>query len=445
LAQGPFLVDARFASMVQESTQNQWSHQGQDSFKEGVELADSYTKGKCSQSSRPGTFGGQFPWAGCRYKVKVHSSASLLSWMNQALTVFLDQLIFAEDGTIRRKNGKPLTVCNCELRWRWDALGSKLMIEFLSGGRTLGKRWDELTPDREVNSVVSKWEGVAHVGASTYLFTLSLADPPLEQPQAWCESVLANKGSFVADDSSSDSEEPDEVPVVDIVNRIVAKYNGCKESDKESIDHILKIVDRMWLQELVLQSRAELLEILIVAAAEVEQLKAVSWELRSEWGPSEGEKLSIVTRILEEIPKVKALALDSLKVRSAARKTISLDGGLEGLNRTLAAQLDEVADGFRPLVDQLVQPTHADEVGKGAKRRLNNVLAELSALSDLKEANCDIFLQMEESLEDLLSSESAFTDTVLQAARANPQNADLQKTCAETLMCRPDATCCTTT
>lgn len=69
---------------------------------------------------------------------------------------------------------------------------------------------------------------------------------------------------------------------------------------------------------------------------------------------------------------------------------------------------------------------------------LDNVMSEFEAIGTLKEANSNMFVELQDHLDDLQVGEIAFTDTVLQAARANPQNAPLQKKCIETLLCMPD-------
>jgi len=382
-------------------------------------------------SNQASDYGGDFPWAGRTYRLKVESGgATLLRWASQMAKTVADQRIFHSDGSIRLKSLKPVTMAGVQLCWRWDPLSARMIIDFLWQGKKLGWRWDELTPVGDEMSMVSKWNGIGHVGASSYSFSLTLIE--LERPlfaQSWPTvrasvldmSMNVNHSSLAGEVDLGKSVVVEDT---DIVKNIVSRYSSCMDSGKANIQRILEIIDRMWLQELVLQSRAELLNNLVGAAADIE---------------NGSEPNEIITRTLHEVDSVNAMVLDSVRVRSEARGSVSLAGGLEALHHIIAEQLEEVAEGLRPLIDQLVEPTLVGEVSKHAERMLRNILEEMEALSELKEANSDTFMVLEESLDDLHSGESAFIDTILQVARANPQNSHLQKTCVETLMCTPDA------
>lgn len=128
------------------------------------------------------------------------------------------------------------------------------------------------------------------------------------------------------------------------------------------------------------------------------------------------------------------MAFDSLKVRSDARETISFKGGLEGLRHVLAAQLRDASEEMAALIHQLVDPESAGKVRKCAENRLENLMGEHRALSELKEANSDTFLALEETLDDVQQGVVAFTETLLLVAQANPENMFLQKTSIEALM-----------
>jgi len=133
---------------------------------------------------------------------------------------------------------------------------------------------------------------------------------------------------------------------------------------------------------------------------------------------------------LDEVGVVRDLAFESFQVRSEARE--SLEGALEELRSSLAAQLEEAEKSIVPLIRQLIEPDAAD-VKKIAGKMLDHVLAELDGLSYLKDANSNMFIDLQENLENLQTGEEAFTNTVLRAASANPQNASLQKICIDAL------------
>lgn len=389
-----------------------------------------------------GTYGGNFPWTGRRYKIKVHGSPNPLQWISSVLNMFVDERIFHADGTLRRKNLNPHTVGRAQPCWRWDPLGGCMMIDFLWDDRRLAWRWDELRPDGEISSLVSKWHGIAHVGTSMYSFSMIL----VEEPQCLPQKKLSSRPLFQLSDSELDISmdvkcasvvEPVVSPAAaggGTIRSIADRYCDSMDRNKAHIVQVLAVIDRMWLQELILQSSAEFLSHLIRAAEEVE-LSSNPDEMLSR--TLKGYDIHV--QIQDELRKVNALAFDSLKVRFEARGEVSLTGGLDGLRQTLAAQLDELDKEVQPLMDQLLEPMGAAEVRENAAKRLRNTLTELGDLSDLKEANSDTFLLLEEHLGDLQNVGSAFNHTVLQAARANPQNTHLQKTCHETLSRTPDA------
>lgn len=304
-----------------------------------------------------------------------------------------------------------------------------MVIDFLKNSNKLGWRWDELKPDGDASSLVTQWHGIAHVGKSTCSYTMSLVDAESSPKKldSWHlgdavedVSLRVNRGSIYVD-SSAYNPAVDGLPIadtVDAIKRIASRYAVCTHINKANMKRLAGTIDNLWLQELILQSSGELFNVLIGAASEVQI------------GTQPKE---VLARSLKDVADLRAEAFDSLKVRYEARGEVTLDGGLEGLRSILSVQLDEISGEVKGLLEQLREPTSARDIRRCAEKRLQNAAAELYVLSDLKMANSDTFLLLEEHLDDLQHEETAFAEAVQQAARANPQNTCLQRTCAETL------------
>jgi len=298
---------------------------------------------------------------------------------------------------------------------------------------------------RRTSAVVSKWNGKAHIGKTTYAYTMSLLEEekPTQKEALLClgDSVVDvslrvnHSGSLVGETLKT----PRATPVLakcleedldtsgycmdeDTVQKIAYRYSDCMTSEKASINHILGIIDHMWLQELALHSSAELLGILSQAADEV--ISGASAD-------------DVQKSAVKQLQTVDDMALESMRVRYEARGSVSDADGLDGLRQILLSQLEDAAGAVRSMAEQLSDPRRASKLRETITRRLRNVESELITLSDLKTANSDIFLVMEERLDDLEIDETSFTSTVLQAARANPENMGLLKICVETLACPP--------
>jgi len=67
---------------------------------------------------------------------------------------------------------------------------------------------------------------------------------------------------------------------------------------------------------------------------------------------------------------------------------------------------------------------------------LHGVKDEFEAIYSLKEANSQTFMQLQDDMHNLQHGEASFVETMILAARANPQNVSLQKTCIEALIFR---------
>lgn len=371
-------------------------------------------------------------WTGIPYAVEVTGGAPLLKWANQALAVIIGrQLVFGADGSVcidiesprkgaRSNNMRPRTILGTiTLRWRWDAPNGRMLINFYRRDRPLDWRWDELKADGDVTSLVSKWYGVAHVGLSTFSYTLSLNEDSAPRDTSLSGSLLVDRGSLI--EESFRPSLASSLLEASAVEKIVNQYDDYVEHQKAHIQSTLEIIDRMWLQELVLQCQAEILTVLIAGMSRVEH---------------GAEPHELFESTLAGVQRVRTVAFESLNVRADARETVALDGGLEAIRLTLTAQLEETENDVKPLIDKLVEPLHVSQARVDAENMLSRVMDEFEAIYSLKEANSNTFMQLQDDMHELQDGEESFVETMIQVARANPQNASLQKTCIQALIFR---------
>mmetsp|Transcript_32864 Transcript_32864/g.61614 ORF Transcript_32864/g.61614 Transcript_32864/m.61614 type:complete len:210 (-) Transcript_32864:157-786(-) len=123
-------------------------------------------------------YGGDFPFVGAPYVLRVHRGATPLQWLNsltQRLFV-LDSLVLTADGGFRRPGEEePLfPMGNFNLKWRWDPNASKLVIDFWKDQKLLQWRWDELIPSNDLRfpSLVPDWSGTGHVSGSSFSYSM---------------------------------------------------------------------------------------------------------------------------------------------------------------------------------------------------------------------------------------------------------------------------------
>jgi hypothetical protein len=123
-------------------------------------------------------YGGAFAWVGAEYRLKVAGGLSLLQWLNRATNSLLNlsSLCFCEDGGFRRPDSeKPIfPVRGVDLRWRYDPVGARIIIDFFRRGEIQPWRWDELqiSPDLRFPSTVPDLYGTGHVGKRTFIFSM---------------------------------------------------------------------------------------------------------------------------------------------------------------------------------------------------------------------------------------------------------------------------------
>jgi len=133
-------------------------------------------------------YGGDFPWVGVKYELRMMNSVSplqLLNKLSQKLLLPRVIVMYSGGGFRRAEDLEPLfPFGGMDLRWRWDAAQSRIVIDFLTDGKVLQWRWDEFMPAKEFNwaSLVPDWDCIGHVGTATFeykLTAISDAIPPI--------------------------------------------------------------------------------------------------------------------------------------------------------------------------------------------------------------------------------------------------------------------------
>eukprot|EP00440_Ansanella_granifera_P053201 gb/GFBE01057677.1/.p1 GENE.gb/GFBE01057677.1/~~gb/GFBE01057677.1/.p1 ORF type:complete len:453 (+),score=99.83 gb/GFBE01057677.1/:1-1359(+) len=348
-------------------------------------------------SQAPSEFGGSFPWVEAAYKLKVAGGFSPLKWINKVCNLLLlPELSFAADGSLKRPgDSRALAVGDLVPRWRWDAQHSRIVINSFVKGKLLSWRWEELRP---CDAGFAALSGVAHVGGASFSF--SLARLPNGQVGSCSESLLVETGSFCGGNGCS---------------AVLTLPSGKLDCSEEKIRKLAQVIDGMWLQELVIQSSAELLAFVAEAAVAPKEAAAEA------------------AKICRGRPReVRQWAEESLRIRMQARGAVSLEGGLAGLQRSMELQLDEAFEGIIPLIDKLAQ--HREDVRATADRMRSNLEDELQTLNDLKEINCETYLLLGESRSHMAQQEWSIARSFLQAARSNPENCMLQRAAAAALV-----------
>lgn len=346
-----------------------------------------------------------------------------------AQTLSLDHLVFNADGSIcrvsciRRGNVKPVTVDSFQrlgraywtpshrratASWHWNAVSKSIVIEYKQDGRALEGRWDELRPVLGV-SVMDVWEGVSHVGNASYNFTMNLHEtqPPLledvQLPQRLSDSVLANP-SFII--------EFDEPSPVAIAIDMVSHYSSRTALTEARKQQLLPVIDHVYMKELLLGCHMEHLVALLDASSQIE-------------GGSNPDV--VLTNAFADIGQWNNQTLESLEIRNEARGGVSLDGGLAGMLRLLQANLIEADEDVRAILELLREPGNFALVRQMATKLLDDAQAEAASKSSFKESITEIVLQLDDDLDASQQRTTAIANTLLQAAKANPQNNSLQK------------------
>ncbi|CAE8626112.1 unnamed protein product [Polarella glacialis] len=381
---------------------------------------------------------GDPPWVEVSYRVRITGGQSALRWLNKLASLGLRRIIFQAGGNFRRAcDSQPLKVAGLELRWRWEEAARRVVIDFLGkGGKALSWRWDELSPGipgAEAEGVPD-WAGVAHVGGSSYTYSLTPSqdtpgNSPSKRPNH--ESLVVESGSF-CEASWVESEEG--TPLPDIGSR----YRQDLQSEHLQLREVLELVDGMWLQELNLQSTAELYNFVLEAAAEVQE---------------GAEPQQVISCTLVRAQEVRGWALESLRIRAGVRTSRALGSSLQELEGIVMEACEAALQGAEDLLRQLEpnvsaeskpeqqvsaaatpeQQVSAAAVQVTARKVLSNLQEELDSISLMKEANTETVMQLGEHLEELKREEWAFASGVLEAAKANPESLALCRRAAKTL------------
>jgi hypothetical protein len=282
-----------------------------------------------------------------------------------------------------------------------------MVINFLWRDSPLTWRWDELIPVHDQNQLVSGWTGTSHAGQATWTYSLALdsadhMDSLPHQVFTQDSSVYCFQGSTLLD-----TQECSEV-----ISSILAKYDQLVAQDKTSAHQILQTIDYMWVQEIMLQTSGEFANVVLEAALAVEH------------GSTPIEAISLGSQRFEE---VELLALESFQVRANAREGSAAKGGLEELRNILCQGCHAAQNRFQPLMSDLVDKSSAAQIKVSIENMLENLSTEFGFISELKDANAELFVELREGLDRVQQAESIFSKSVLQVAASNPQNLALQR------------------
>lgn len=180
-----------------------------------------------------------------------------------------------------------------------------------------------------------------------------------------------------------------------------------------NIGQIRERIDKMWVHELQINCFAEVWNVLVETAAEVEGRTAT---------------VDAVDRAYARAEGVRDWVAESLMIRLEVCSFVALDGGRAGVERTILDQHAAAMRCVRPHFDRLLHGEHAAEIKTTAQEMLQKLSNELESISFLKEENTNIFFEEIQHLVELQEVELAYTDNVLRAARANPESATLLRT-----------------
>jgi len=195
------------------------------------------------------------------------------------------------------------------------------------------------------------------------------------------------------------------------------------EASQASIGFIRERIDTRFVQELQINCFAEVLNAVMLAVAEIEA------------GEGSAE---CVLRARSKVDEVKSWALESVKIKFQVCSEVSLAAGREGIEHTLK---DHHADAIRcvtPFLERLANPESTAHDRCDVRSTVEDMLLQLSsemhAISYLKEEDTNIYFEERDNLVELQTTELAFMENVLKAARANPESVALQSTGIEALV-----------
>lgn len=409
------------------------SASGSEPLRPRIDSSPSPASGNESSVELP-DYGGDFPWIDCKYIIKVkggRTSCGPVSWetkgfyrnfdymlrgaitFHQSGCLHDDKKVLTHSGSVR-KNSSPMTVGGWSPRWHWDETQSRLKIDFLSNGKPDPRRWDELKPVGGTDGITEKkveqngtymkrprikeWEGSAHTAFLTYSYTLSLEEPGDQNATDSCHAArisdLVRTFSFFATSDSFVCE----------VRDIVSKYEKRLE-DQACVEELSESIDRMFVHETAMMSHAELIDIIMKSADEVE---------------AGADTTEVVARTTESIFWVlHEIALPSFNGRCQNRAD---SDDLETLRQSLVDKFLEMGEETKPLIQQLADPENACAVKRQAKEILANTTQELGDVSDIKSPMTELAQDLNFKVcqdEQQKQCDFAFALAVLQTARAS--------------------------
>lgn len=152
-------------------------------------------------------YGGDFSWVGAPYRMVVRKGFSPLQMLNSLSNhlLALEHMVFTNDGGFQRP-GETTSLFpqqGVNLRWRWDADKSRVIIDFFDKQGPMKWRWDELKLCSELRfpSTVPDFECIGHVGRFTFDYVFRSTAAEEEVPQRSQSGLSQVVRSFTATSS----------------------------------------------------------------------------------------------------------------------------------------------------------------------------------------------------------------------------------------------------
>jgi len=187
-----------------------------------------------------------------------------------------------------------------------------------------------------------------------------------------------------------------------------------KNMDNETMNvhNVQQIIDGLWLEELKMQISGELFNTIIECAKSIENGM---------------DRFEMIREAQVKVDTLRSSSLQSLKDRFLNRNAITLDGGLEHIERAVLDQYAESLQYIAPLLQQLSSLEEPAKVKAIAMKQVLLLQAEMDSVNIIKEANTWTMLDLDEVVEQVEGEAMAFMRAVQQAASANPGSTSLQQ------------------
>lgn len=209
---------------------------------------------------------------------------------------------------------------------------------------------------------------------------------------------------------------------------LVSEFTRWRTTGQEAVASLRERIDDMWLDELMLGCDTELFGRLRSIAAEVES------------GADPYDASGRATTVARE---TEAIALKSLEVRLSARDFVAMQGGAEGMEKSIRQLRAKATNGVMPYILQLRDPRQARSVRVAMEDQLAAAQEEFASINAMKTAKSEVMLELQDeaSEREWMARQLAAAVELLEASplRADVAPQDLERFFVETVgRCKPD-------